>query len=95
MESIRHAALVALTVAHAFAIGSAVAAQEQGKSRGLVQGDAETLAGLIMRLLDAVPVEGETVYADGLQLRIERMRGRAIESVIASLNLAGRAGDLA
>ena len=62
-------------------------AQEQGKSRGLVQGDAETLAGLIMRLLDAVPVEGETVCADGLQLRIERMRGRAIESVIASRNL--------
>ena len=31
MESIRHAALVALTVAHAFAIGSAVAAQEQDR----------------------------------------------------------------
>jgi CBS domain containing-hemolysin-like protein len=43
---------------------------------------AETLAGIILERLDAVPGEGRQLDLDGWQLTVERMQGSAIESVL-------------
>jgi putative hemolysin len=47
----------------------------------LPQGDWDTVGGLLFGLLGHVPVEGETVDADGLRLRAEKVQGRRIGRV--------------
>lgn len=45
--------------------------------------DADTVAGLVMAALDAVPRGGERVRVDGVELEVEQMDGLAIASVLA------------
>jgi len=45
----------------------------------------DTLSGLIYGLLDRIPKEGDTVVFDGMQFRIERMRGNRIARVRVAL----------
>ncbi len=46
-----------------------------------VDGDWDTVGGLIFNVLGHVPEVGETVDSNGVQLRVERMEGRRITSV--------------
>ena len=46
-----------------------------------VDGDWDTVGGLIFSVLGHVPEVGETVDSNGVQLRVERMEGRRITSV--------------
>ncbi|MEO0495606.1 MAG: hemolysin family protein [Actinomycetota bacterium] len=46
-----------------------------------VDGDWDTVGGLIFNTLGHVPEVGETVDSNGVQLRVERMEGRRITSV--------------
>ncbi|MEM8705306.1 MAG: hemolysin family protein [Actinomycetota bacterium] len=46
-----------------------------------VDGDWDTVGGLIFNTLGHVPEVGETVESNGVQLRVERMEGRRITSV--------------
>ncbi len=43
--------------------------------------DYDTLSGLIYAQLDRIPEEGDTVAFEGMQFRIERMRGNRIVRV--------------
>ncbi|MGB8663921.1 MAG: hemolysin family protein [Serratia inhibens] len=64
--------------------------QEQGASVRLPEGGFKTLAGLVMFLIDAVPVEGQILYFAGFTLTVEKMRGAALESVIVSRDIEGQ-----
>ncbi|HAB58602.1 MAG TPA: hypothetical protein DCE75_11175 [Acidimicrobiaceae bacterium] len=46
-----------------------------------VDGDWDTVGGLIFNVLGHIPEVGETVDSNGVQLRVERMEGRRITSV--------------
>jgi putative hemolysin len=54
-------------------------AYETGAS--LPEGDWNTVAGLVLALAGALPELGETVYTDGLELRVAGLRGRRITRV--------------
>jgi CBS domain containing-hemolysin-like protein len=47
----------------------------------LPEGDWNTIGGLMFHLLGHVPIEGETIVADGHVLRAERVQGRRIGRV--------------
>ena len=47
----------------------------------LPEGDWDTMGGLLLHLLGHVPVEGETVECNGLELRAERVQGRRVGKV--------------
>ncbi len=44
--------------------------------------DVDTVGGLVMRLLDRIPKEGDSVEWNGLRLKVERMEGNRIKSII-------------
>ncbi len=58
----------------------------------LPEGDWDTIGGLMFHLLGHVPVEGETVEADGHVLRAERVQGRRIGRVRITPCGAGEQG---
>ncbi len=45
---------------------------------GLPEGDWDSIGGLLLHLLGHIPVNGETIEADGFSLRAERVQGRRI-----------------
>lgn len=60
-------------------------AVDQGLRRSENDSDAQTVSGLVMHELEAVPSVGDGVTLNGMHLVVERMRGVAVESVIVTL----------
>ncbi|WP_456397986.1 hemolysin family protein [Desulfurobacterium sp.] len=46
------------------------------------EGDVDTVGGLVMRLLDRIPKEGDSVEWSGLHLKVEKMEGNRIKSIV-------------
>ncbi|WP_457568599.1 hemolysin family protein [Desulfurobacterium sp.] len=44
--------------------------------------DVDTVGGLVMKLLDRIPAAGDTVEWNGLKLKVEKMDGNRIKSVV-------------
>lgn len=48
------------------------------------EADAYTVGGLVMEQLGRVPVAGDVVEVDGTKIEVERMRGRAVETLLVT-----------
>ncbi len=48
----------------------------------LWEADSYTVSGLVMEKLGRLPREGDTLTVDGVEIEVERMRGRAVESLL-------------
>lgn len=48
------------------------------------EADAYTVGGLVMEKLGRVPVAGDEVDVDGTKIEVERMRGRAVETLLVT-----------
>jgi putative hemolysin len=50
----------------------------------LWEADAYTVAGYLMEQLGRLPVNGDTITVDGVRIEVERMKGRAVESLLVT-----------
>jgi putative hemolysin len=50
----------------------------------LWEADAYTVAGFLMERLGRLPAVGDTLMVDGVRIEVERMRGRAVESLLVT-----------
>lgn len=50
----------------------------------LWEADAYTVAGFLMEQLGRVPVKGDKISVDGVLIEVERMKGRAVESLLVT-----------
>jgi len=48
-----------------------------------VRGESETLAGLLLELLEEIPVKGRTISAGGFKFTIESIENRRIREITA------------
>ncbi len=48
----------------------------------LWEAESYTISGLVMERLGRLPVQGDQLTVDGVEIEVERMRGRAIESLL-------------
>jgi len=59
----------------------------------LWEGDAYTVAGFVMERLGRLPVPGDRLTIDGAEVEVEKMHGRAVETVLVKPSLPEPADD--
>jgi putative hemolysin len=52
--------------------------------------DADTLGGHVMHVLERMPVEGDRIVAGGVTIEVERLRGRAVDTLLVTPAPAAR-----